>query len=82
MSFLVNEIMTPRTVVHAIDDTETVSSLLKKSMNIPFARIPVYHDQIDNITGVVRRRDILKAKANNEDEKINCRSGRPTHFHP
>jgi len=66
----VNEIMTPRTVVHAIDDTETVSSLLKKSMNIPFARIPVYHDQIDNITGVVRRRDILKAKANNEDETL------------
>lgn len=67
---LVNEIMTPRTVVHAIDDTETVGSLLKKSMDIPFARIPVYHDQIDNITGVVRRRDILKAKANQEDDKL------------
>ena len=67
---LVNEIMTPRTVVLAIDDTETVSSLLQKTMNIPFARIPVYHDQIDNITGVVRRRDILKAKANDEDDTL------------
>lgn len=67
---LVNEIMTPRTVVHAIDDGETVTSLLEKSMNIPFARIPVYHDQIDNITGVVRRRDILKAKANDEDDTL------------
>ncbi len=64
---LVNEIMTPRTVVHAIDDEETVGSLLEKTMNIPFARIPVYHDQTDNITGIVRRRDILKAKANDED---------------
>lgn len=65
---LVNEIMTPRTVVHAIDDNETVGSLLQKSMDIPFARIPVYHDQVDNITGVVRRRDILKAKANGKDQ--------------
>lgn len=64
---LVNEIMTPRTVVHAIDDEETIGSLLQQTMNIPFARIPVYHDQTDNITGIVRRRDILQAKAKDED---------------
>ncbi|MFT4901509.1 MAG: CBS domain containing-hemolysin-like protein [Lentimonas sp.] len=64
---LVHEIMTPRTVVYALNDEETVGSLLQKSMDIPFARIPVYHDQVDNITCVVRRRDILKAKANGQD---------------
>lgn len=64
---LVNEIMTPRTVVHAIDDEETIGSLFQKIKDIPFARIPIYHDQTDNITGVVRRRDILGAKANDED---------------
>ncbi len=64
---LVNEIMTPRTVVYSIDDDETIGSLLKKENNIPFARIPIYHDQKDNITGIVRRRDILSAKAKDED---------------
>jgi CBS domain containing-hemolysin-like protein len=64
---LVNEIMTPRTVVHAIDGRETVASLLAKSFDIPFARIPVYEEQSDNITGIVRRRDILGAKAGGND---------------
>lgn len=65
---LVNEIMTPRTVVHLIDDEETIGTLFSKIKDIPFARIPVYHDQTDNITGIVRRRDILAAKANDQDQ--------------
>lgn len=64
---LVHEIMTPRTVVHAIDGKETVATLLEKSFDIPFARIPVYEDQSDNITGIVRRRDILGARAEGND---------------
>lgn len=64
---LVNEIMTPRTVVHAIDDEETIGSLFQKTIDVPFARIPVYHNRTDNITGIVRRRDILSAKAKDED---------------
>lgn len=64
---LVNEIMTPRTVVHVINGRETIASLLAKNSDIPFARIPIYEDQSDNITGVVRRRDILGAKAAGND---------------
>ncbi len=66
-NILVNEIMTPRTVVYSIDDQETVGSLIEKENNLPFARIPVYHEQNDNITGTVRRRDILGAKAKGDD---------------
>ena len=64
---LVHEIMTPRTVVYAINDQQTVGSLIEKENNLPFARIPVYHEQSDNITGIVRRRDILGAKAKGKD---------------
>jgi CBS domain containing-hemolysin-like protein len=64
---LVDEIMTPRTVVYSIDGEETIGSLFEKEKNIPFARIPVYQDERDNITGVVRRRDILSAKAEDRD---------------
>ncbi|MFP4069633.1 MAG: CNNM domain-containing protein [Verrucomicrobiota bacterium] len=66
-ALLVNEIMTPRTVVHAIQDNETIGTLFEKTRNIPFARIPVYHEKVDNITGVVRRRDLLGAKAEDRD---------------
>ena len=63
----VHAIMTPRTVVHAIEDTETIGTLFAQCRDIPFARIPVYHNQTDNVTGIVRRRDLLAAKARDED---------------
>lgn len=67
---LVQEIMTPRTVVYSIDDAQTVGELIEKEQNLPFARIPVYHEQSDNITGIVRRRDILVAKAKGDDQLL------------
>ena len=65
---LVEQIMTPRTVVYLIDDQETIGSLFSETKHIPFARIPVYHEQSDNITGIVRRRDLLGAKADDKDD--------------
>jgi len=65
----VSEIMTPRTVVHGIEASKTVESLFAATPNIPFARIPVYEDSIDTVVGVVRRRDLLSAKARDEDAK-------------
>ena len=57
----VSEIMTPRTVMLALDQNLTVKNVFHKYPNVPFARIPVYSDNIDHITGVVRRRDLHNA---------------------
>ncbi|MGB0409386.1 MAG: CNNM domain-containing protein [Opitutales bacterium] len=67
---LVDEIMTPRTVVYSIDADDSIGALFenRKDSYIPFARIPVYQNQSDNITGIVRRRDILSAKAEDRDD--------------
>ncbi|MBR4596878.1 MAG: HlyC/CorC family transporter [Opitutales bacterium] len=62
----ISEIMTPRTVVAALDEARTVEEVLASGDAIPFARLPVYRDTIDNITGIVRSRDLLLAKANDE----------------
>lgn len=64
---LVEAIMTPRTVVYSVDGAETIDSIFQKERNIPFARIPVYENQADNIQGIVRRRDILSAIAEDRD---------------
>lgn len=66
---LVNEIMTPRTVVYTIDGDETIGSLLKSTKDLPFARIPLYLVQTDNIVGIIRRRDILTAKAEDKNNQ-------------
>lgn len=57
----VSEIMTPRTVMLALDELLSVEDTFKQHPNIPFARIPIYSDNIDHITGIVRRRDLLNS---------------------
>lgn len=60
----VAEIMTPRTVLMALDEDYTIGEVFAEFPHLSFSRIPVYKDTIDNITGIVRRRDILTAAAN------------------
>ncbi|HEU5078362.1 MAG TPA: hemolysin family protein [Opitutaceae bacterium] len=63
----VSEIMTPRTVVTALRKNATVGEVFREFPNIPFARIPVYNRNLDDVVGMVRRRDLLKSKANDQD---------------
>ena len=65
----IHEIMTPRTVVQALESHLTVDDVFKKIRILFFGRMPVFEDNIDNIVGLVRRRDLLQARANDEDEK-------------
>jgi len=55
----VSEIMTPRTVVTALEKSTPIEEVIRDFKNIPFARIPVYQENIDEMIGVVRRRDLL-----------------------
>lgn len=57
----VADVMTPRTVLFAIEDSETVEEVFNKYKPIRFSRIPVYHDNIDNIIGMTSRYKILEA---------------------
>lgn len=66
----VGEIMTPRIVVTTFARNATVGEIFREHPNIPFARIPVYGKNIDDIVGLVRRRDLLKAKANDQDFEV------------
>lgn len=64
---LISDIMTPRTVVTAMEQNLTIDDVFRDYKNIPFARIPVYDESIDNIVGIVRRRDLLQARADDRD---------------
>jgi CBS domain containing-hemolysin-like protein len=63
----VAQLMTPRTVVAALRKDATVSDVFRESPNLNFGRIPVYGRNLDDIVGLVRRRDLLKAKAADQD---------------
>ncbi|MGH7997366.1 MAG: CNNM domain-containing protein [Opitutaceae bacterium] len=63
----VNAIMTPRTVIMGLLRGATVASVLNEHANLPFGRIPVFGRNVDDVVGVVRRRDLLAAKAGGRD---------------
>lgn len=59
----VREIMTPRTDLTAVPESEPFSSVLALCLETGHSRIPVYNEKIDHITGVVLAKDLLKALA-------------------
>ena len=56
----VDEIMTHRTEVAAVEDTETVRDVVNLAIAEGYSRIPVYHEDLDTILGIVYVKDLLK----------------------
>ncbi|QXP73052.1 gliding motility-associated protein GldE [Tenacibaculum sp. AHE15PA] len=53
------QIMKPRTDVCAIADDTSYEEVLKMILKNGYSRIPVYHENIDNIRGVLYAKDLL-----------------------
>lgn len=57
------DIMTPRTVIFALPEDQTVVEALAQHENIRFSRIPVYGKNLDDIKGFVLKSELLLAAA-------------------
>jgi len=55
----VKEVMTPRTVLVAAPEDMSLEEFYKNTNFLSFSRIPVYSDNIDNITGYVLKDTVL-----------------------
>ena len=55
------EILTPRTVVSALDVTLTVNEAMAQLKEVPFSRLPVFDTNLDAVVGLVLRPQILEA---------------------
>ncbi len=60
---LVREVMTPRPEMVAVDEHTTIGEFLQTYLESSHARFPVYAKIIDNITGFVSIKDVLRALA-------------------
>lgn len=56
----VSDIMTHRTDMVAVEDTDTLKDVVELSIEHGYSRIPVYHEDQDNIIGIVYIKDLLK----------------------
>ena len=65
----VEDIMTPRSVMLAFEQSKSVAEVLIDRPKLTFSRLPIYEGDIDNITGFVLKTDILLAKVNHVVDK-------------
>lgn len=57
----IKEILTPRSVVYALDGNKSIKDIMENEPAIfKFSRIPVYKGNIENITGIVMTKKIFK----------------------
>lgn len=56
----VRDIMTPRSVIMMIDETQSMTEIYEELSPMVFSRIPVYHEHPDNITGLILKDNILE----------------------
>ncbi len=56
---VVREVMVPRIDMACVEDTTTVDGVLRVILEEGHSRIPVYHETIDQVVGVVHVKDLL-----------------------
>jgi putative hemolysin len=57
----VSNVMKPRTEIVAVEVGTPVSEVIQTFMDSGYTRVPLYKDSLDNITGVLYAKDLLKA---------------------
>lgn len=63
----VSDILTPRVDLVAVDEEATMEEVGALFVENGYSRLPIYHETIDNIIGVVHQKDFYKARVRGED---------------
>ncbi len=76
-SVQINTIMTPRTVVLTLQQDTTVREVMNRPRGLPYSRIPIYNESVDDITSFVLRYDMLVAAAKDHHDTTLKELSRP-----
>jgi CBS domain containing-hemolysin-like protein len=76
---IARELMTPRIDVQAFEDHRPLSDLAAMFSDSKYSRIPIYHDSIDKITGIVHIKDLFDAVLKGEQRPVS-ELARPPYF--
>jgi magnesium and cobalt exporter, CNNM family len=63
------DILTPRTVICAVDASLTVGQALAELSEVPFTRLPIYEENLDTILGMVLRPRIHEVEREGGEEQ-------------
>ncbi len=65
---LVSEVMTPRPDIVAVPAEATVRDVRDVMVESKYSRLPVYHEQIDNVEGLIYVRDLMERWASGDED--------------
>jgi len=65
-SLRAKHIMTPRIVLFALPESASVQDVLRENTEFRFSRIPVYRDDLDDVSGYVLKDDVLLCGARDQ----------------
>lgn len=68
------DIMTHRNDMVAIEDTESVTDTISFMLSKHFSRFPVYHENVDQIIGILHLRDIVKYRERHKEHEYDSLS--------
>ncbi len=63
---IVKEVMVPRTEIVALDAADPADELAKTIIEDGYTRMPVYHDSLDEIIGIVYSKDLITLKEHSD----------------
>ncbi len=64
----VEEILTPRVDVVAVEDTDSMDEIARTFAENGYSRLPVYHEDIDDIVGVIHEKDFHAARYHGRED--------------
>ena len=70
----VSDILTPRVDLVAADEESTMEEIASLFAESGYSRIPLYHDTVDNIVGVIHEKDFYAARYRGEAMVSNLKS--------
>ena len=80
---IVREVMVPRTDMRCLEDDATVAAALGLIREAGFSRLPVFHENLDDIRGVLYARDLLLALGRGAGSEMRVSTlVRPAYFVP
>jgi CBS domain containing-hemolysin-like protein len=79
---VVREVMVPRTDIVAVADTESLQVAVGRVLDCGHTRLPVYHETMDNIIGIINAKDLLRALHQGQPDLPILTFVREAHFIP
>jgi CBS domain containing-hemolysin-like protein len=77
---IVREVMVPRPDIVAIEDDMSLRDVQALVLEHGYSRVPVYHEDLDNVIGIINAKDVLKSLHQGKHDAPLNEIVRETHF--